>query len=67
MLIFSFSASGLDVGYSDHTNGIEIPIAAVAMGAVIIEKHFTLDRGMQGPDHKASLEPNELKQMYSFP
>lgn len=55
--------TGLDVGYSDHTNGIEIPIAAVAMGAVIIEKHFTLDRGMQGPDHKASLEPNELKQM----
>jgi len=54
---------GLDVGYSDHTNGIEISIAAVAMGAVIIEKHFTLDRNMQGPDHKASLEPEELKQM----
>lgn len=51
------------VGYSDHTMGIEIPIAAVAMGAEIIEKHFTLDRTMDGPDHKASLEPEELKQM----
>lgn len=51
------------VGYSDHTKGIEIPIAAVAMGAKIIEKHFTLDRNMEGPDHKASLEPNELKAM----
>jgi N,N'-diacetyllegionaminate synthase len=51
------------VGYSDHTNGIEIPIAAVSLGASIIEKHFTLDRNMKGPDHKASLEPNELKQM----
>ena len=51
------------VGYSDHTLGIEIPIAAVAMGAEIIEKHFTLDRTMDGPDHKASLEPSELKQM----
>lgn len=51
------------VGYSDHTKGIEIPIAAVARGATIIEKHFTLDRNMQGPDHKASLEPNELKAM----
>ncbi len=51
------------VGYSDHTMGIEIPIAAVAMGARIIEKHFTLDRNMEGPDHKASLEPNELKKM----
>ncbi len=48
------------VGYSDHTEGIEIPIAAVSMGAVILEKHFTLDRGMEGPDHKASLEPDEL-------
>lgn len=51
------------VGYSDHTMGIEVPIAAVAMGAEIIEKHFTLDRNMEGPDHKASLEPQELKQM----
>jgi len=48
------------VGYSDHTLGIEIPIAAVAMGATIIEKHFTLDKNMTGPDHKASLEPDEL-------
>lgn len=54
---------GCEVGYSDHTPGIEIPIAAVAMGATIIEKHFTLDRNMEGPDHKASLEPNELKAM----
>ena len=51
------------VGYSDHTLGIEIPIAAVAMGATVIEKHFTLDRNMKGPDHKASLEPNELSAM----
>jgi N,N'-diacetyllegionaminate synthase len=51
------------VGYSDHTKGIEIPIAAVAMGATVIEKHFTLDRNMEGPDHKASLEPDELKAM----
>lgn len=51
------------VGYSDHTMGTEIPIAAVAMGAEIIEKHFTLDRNMNGPDHKASLEPHELKYM----
>lgn len=54
---------GLEVGYSDHTRGIEVPIAAVAMGAKIIEKHFTLDKNMEGPDHKASLEPDELKQM----
>ena len=53
----------LPVGYSDHTQGIEVPIAAVAMGATIIEKHFTLDRNMEGPDHKASLEPDELKAM----
>lgn len=54
---------GLPVGYSDHTQGIEIPIAAAALGAAVIEKHFTLDRNMEGPDHKASLEPKELKQM----
>lgn len=53
------------VGYSDHTLGIEIPIAAVALGAQIIEKHFTLDKTLEGPDHKASLEPNELKSMVS--
>ena len=53
----------LPVGYSDHTKGIEVPIAAVAMGATIIEKHFTLDKTMEGPDHKASLEPQELKAM----
>lgn len=51
------------VGYSDHTKGIEVPIAAVALGAVVIEKHFTLDKNMQGPDHKASIEPNELESM----
>lgn len=51
------------VGYSDHTEGIEVPVAAVALGAVVIEKHFTLDRNMPGPDHKASLEPHELKGM----
>ena len=53
----------IPVGYSDHTLGIEIPIAAAALGATIIEKHFTLDRNMPGPDHKASLEPDELKAM----
>lgn len=56
---------GVRVGYSDHTKGIEVPIAAVALGAEIIEKHFTLDRNMEGPDHKASLEPDELKAMVS--
>lgn len=56
---------GVKVGYSDHTSGIEVPIAAVALGACVIEKHFTLDRLMEGPDHKASLEPNELKAMVS--
>lgn len=56
---------GVAVGYSDHTRGIEVPIAAVALGATVIEKHFTLDRNMPGPDHKASLEPDELKAMVS--
>jgi N,N'-diacetyllegionaminate synthase len=56
-------ALGVKVGYSDHTLGIEIPIAAVALGALCIEKHFTLDKNMEGPDHKASLEPDELKEM----
>lgn len=55
----------VNVGYSDHTKGIEVPIAAVALGATVIEKHFTLDRNMPGPDHKASLEPDELKAMVS--
>lgn len=54
---------GIKVGYSDHTQGIEVPIAAVALGASVIEKHFTLDRNLPGPDHKASLEPNELEAM----
>lgn len=58
-------AFSLPVGYSDHTKGIEIPIAAVARGACVIEKHFTLDRNMEGPDHKASIEPAELTQMVS--
>ena len=54
---------GVPVGYSDHTLGIEVPIAAVALGAMVIEKHFTLDKTLPGPDHKASLEPEELKTM----
>lgn len=54
---------GVQLGYSDHTLGIEVPIAAVALGAKVIEKHFTLDRDLPGPDHRASLEPNELKEM----
>ena len=54
---------GVEIGYSDHTLGIEIPIAAVTLGATVIEKHFTIDKTMEGPDHKASLEPNELKAM----
>jgi N,N'-diacetyllegionaminate synthase len=53
----------LPVGYSDHTKGIEIPMAAVALGATVIEKHFTLDKSMEGPDHKASLEPDQLASM----
>ena len=57
------SEFGLEVGYSDHTKGIEVPVAAVAMGATVIEKHFTLDKNMEGPDHKASLEPDELANM----
>lgn len=58
-------AFGVKIGYSDHTLGIEVPIAAVALGATVIEKHFTLDRGLPGPDHRASLEPDELKAMVS--
>ncbi len=54
---------GIAIGYSDHTLGIEVPIAAVALGATVIEKHFTLDKALPGPDHKASLEPEELKAM----
>lgn len=57
------NAFKFSIGYSDHTVGIEVPIAAVAMGAEIIEKHFTIDKNMEGPDHKASLNPQELKQM----
>ena len=56
-------AFGFPVGYSDHTQGIEVDLAAVALGATVIEKHFTLNRNLPGPDHKASLEPNELKAM----
>ena len=56
---------GVAIGYSDHTLGIEVPIAAVALGATVIEKHFTLDKTLPGPDHKASLEPDELKAMVS--
>jgi N,N'-diacetyllegionaminate synthase len=56
-------AFGVSIGYSDHTSGIEVAIAAVALGATVIEKHFTLDRNLHGPDHKASMEPDELKAM----
>ena len=56
-------AFGVAVGYSDHTLGIEVPIAAVALGATVIEKHLTLDRNLAGPDHKASLEPDEFAAM----
>lgn len=65
MLTIRDAFPGLTVGYSDHTNGIEVPIAAVAMGASVIEKHFTLDRNLPGPDHRASLEPHELTAMIS--
>jgi N,N'-diacetyllegionaminate synthase len=56
-------AFDVKVGYSDHTLGLNVPIAAAALGATVIEKHFTLDRNLPGPDHKASLEPEELKDM----
>ncbi len=59
------TAFGVSIGYSDHTKGIEVPTAAVALGAKVIEKHFTLDRNMKGPDHAASLEPDELAAMVS--
>ncbi|MCK9337535.1 MAG: N-acetylneuraminate synthase [Arcobacteraceae bacterium] len=59
------NAFGMKFGYSDHTLGIEVPIAAVALGACVIEKHFTLDCGMHGPDHRASLNPQGLKDMVS--
>jgi N,N'-diacetyllegionaminate synthase len=65
MVTMGAAFPGIKVGYSDHTRGIEVPIAAVAMGATVIEKHFTLDRTMAGPDHLASLEPHELKAMVS--
>lgn len=63
MVTIANAFPGISVGYSDHTLGIEVPIAAVAMGATIIEKHYTLDKAMKGPDHKASLSPVELKDM----
>ncbi|PQV52507.1 N-acetylneuraminate synthase [Paraburkholderia sp. BL21I4N1] len=63
MLTIAAAFPGATFGYSDHTEGIEIPIAAAAMGAQVVEKHFTLDRTMEGPDHKASLEPAELAAM----
>lgn len=59
------AAFGTVIGYSDHTPGIEVPIAAVALGGKVIEKHFTLDKNMEGPDHKASLNPSELREMVS--
>ena len=65
MLTIRNAFPGISVGYSDHTNGIEVPITAVAMGASVIEKHFTLDRNLPGPDHRASLEPSELSAMIS--
>ncbi|MCD4743989.1 MAG: N-acetylneuraminate synthase [Desulfobacteraceae bacterium] len=63
MLTIKAAFPGVNIGYSDHTPGIEVPIAVVALGARVIEKHFTLNKNMKGPDHKASLEPNELKAM----
>ena len=65
MLTIKAAFPGIRVGYSDHTMGIEVPIAAVALGATVIEKHFTLNRELEGPDHRASLEPGELKKMVS--
>lgn len=62
-MLFIRKKTGVKIGYSDHTPGIEVPIAAVALGATLIEKHFTLDKTMEGPDHRASLEPNELIDM----
>jgi N-acetylneuraminate synthase/N,N'-diacetyllegionaminate synthase len=56
---------GVNIGYSDHSLGIEVPIAAVALGAKVIEKHFTLDKNLDGPDHICSLSPDELKRMVS--
>ena len=58
-----FKTFGTNIGYSDHSEGIEVSIAAVSLGAKIIEKHFTLDKKMSGPDHKASIEPDELAYM----
>ena len=63
MLTIQNAFPGVAVGYSDHTIGIEVPIAAVALGATVIEKHFTMDRNLPGPDHRASLEPHELTTM----
>ena len=65
MLTIGSAFPGITVGYSDHTIGTEVPVAAVALGAKVIEKHFTLDKTMDGPDHKASLEPDELQAMVS--
>ncbi len=62
-LITIKNALKVSVGYSDHTNGIDVPIAAVALGSTVIEKHFTIDKNLNGPDHKASLEPHEFKKM----
>lgn len=63
MVTISNAFPGIQVGYSDHTLGIEVPVAAVSLGAKVIEKHFTLDKAMEGPDHRASLDPDELKNM----